>query len=168
MTMSAMDSQAQGETPDIPQPEWTERVCLRTVDAEGGIRDVVIQLGEPCTAVVELLDDQSRTVFGGTDYRDCLTQVRRQLEHEGRLLCCQGARPNVHASGQLFQFSNGLEAYVFPPDIRKQVSEVVDIFAAASPADVVSLADQRTAFMRYWDEVRRSRKSSQTSTTDRV
>ncbi|GAB3965468.1 hypothetical protein [Streptomyces sparsus] len=124
---------------------------LQTVDAGGGMQDVVIQIGSPSAALIELLDDHFRTVIRGTDYLDCLLQVRRQLEREGRLLCCQGARPHVHPSGQLRQFTNGREAYVLPPDAQDAAPATVDIFAPALPGDVASLQDQRMAVLSYWN-----------------
>ncbi|MFF4838385.1 hypothetical protein [Streptomyces sp. NPDC001315] len=124
---------------------------LQTVDADGGIQEVIIQIGKPSTAMVELLDDQFRTAFRGTDYLDCLTQVRKQLEHKGRLLCCQGARPNVHPSGQLRQFTNGRQAYVLPSGTHDEAHTTVDIFAPVLPGNVVSLDDQRISVISYWN-----------------
>lgn len=143
-----MNSRPQGKT---PQPEWAERVCLQTVDADGGTQDVIIQISDPSAALIELLDDHIRTVIKGTDYLDCLIRVRRQLEREGRFLCCQGARPNVHPSGQLRQFTNGRQAYMLPSDAQNEAPATVDIFAPAVPGDVVSLEGQRISVVSYWN-----------------
>ncbi|MDX2678750.1 hypothetical protein [Streptomyces soliscabiei] len=105
-TMAGMNGRSeQGNTDDtsVPRPKWTEEMGLQTVDAAGLVRHVTIYLGDPSTALIALLDTHSRTEFSGTDYLDCLSQARRQRERDGRLLCCQGARPNVHPSGQLRQ-----------------------------------------------------------------
>lgn len=149
-----MNSRSEQDTTDdssVRQPKWTEEISLQTVDAAGLVRNVTIYLGDPSTALIALLDAHSRTEFSGTDYLDCLTQARRQLERHGRLLCCQGARPNVHPSGQLRQFTNGRQAYVRHSEPRSEVSEAVDIFAPASPGDVVNLDDQRAAIMSFWN-----------------
>ncbi|MFG2918933.1 hypothetical protein ACGF0D_39380 [Kitasatospora sp. NPDC048298] len=112
---------------------------------------MTIYVGQPSTALIALLDGESLTQINGTDYLDCLTQARRQLERDGRLLCCQGARPDVHPSGQLRQFTNGRQAYVSFPDARGEAPETVDIFAPAAPEDAVTLDDQRAAIIRAWN-----------------
>lgn len=131
--------------------EWAETVSLQTVGADGGMRDVIVRISTPSACLIELLDDGSRTVIRGADHFDCLAQLRRQLEREGRLLCCQGARPNVHPSGQLRQFTDGRLAYVLPSDAQNEESETVDIFAPALPGEVVSLEDQRISVVSYWN-----------------
>lgn len=118
------------------------------MDADGRVRPVTILIGGDSSATrIALLDAGSLTEFSGTDHLDCLVQVRRQLEREGRLLCCQGARPDVHPSGQLRQFTHGREAYVRPPEGRGEIRETVDVFAPAAPAEVVSLEEQRAAIL---------------------
>lgn len=101
--MVGMNSRSEQDTTDdsdVPQPNWTEEIDLQTADAAGLVRHVTICLSDPFTALIALLDAHSRMEFSGTDYLDCLSQVRQHLERDGRLLCCQGARPNVHPSGQ--------------------------------------------------------------------
>ncbi|MEV0192197.1 hypothetical protein AB0I39_27120 [Kitasatospora purpeofusca] len=152
--MVDMDSrfeQDRSSDSDLPQPQWTEEIGLQTVDPDGRVQPVTIYVGQPSAAVVALLDGGSLTEISGTDYLDCLSQARRQLERDGRLLCCQGARPDVHPSGQLRQFTNGRQAYVRFPDARGEVRATVDILDPASPEDVVSLDDQRAAVIRAWN-----------------
>ncbi|MFJ8473660.1 hypothetical protein [Kitasatospora sp. NPDC094011] len=149
-----MNSRPEQDTTDIsssPQPKWTEEIGLQTIDTAGLVRHVGIYLGDPSTALIALHDAGSRTEFSGADYLDCLTQVRRQLERDGRLLCCQGARPNVHPSGQLRQFTNGRQAYVRPAEPSGEAPETVDIFAPAPPEDIVNLDDQRAAIIGSWN-----------------
>ncbi|MEU3571492.1 hypothetical protein AB0E96_24150 [Kitasatospora sp. NPDC036755] len=143
----------QDSSPDsnVSQPKWTEEVGLQTVDADGLFRSVTVYIGQPSTALLALLDGGSLTEISGSDYLDCLIQARRQLERDGRLLCCRGARPDVHPSGQLRQFTNGRQAYAHFLDARGEAPETVDVFGPASPEDVVSLDDQRTAIIRAWN-----------------
>ncbi|MFF2775617.1 hypothetical protein ACFVU3_11980 [Streptomyces sp. NPDC058052] len=131
--------------------KWTEEVTLRTVDPDGRSRSVTLRLGPASRAIVGLLDDGALTEISGTDYLDCLLQIRRRLERDGRLLCCQGARSGVHPSGQLRQFTHGREAYLDFFDVRGTGPETVDIFAPAPPEDVVTLDAQRAAFLRAWN-----------------
>ncbi|MFB8169596.1 hypothetical protein ACFC60_16785 [Kitasatospora purpeofusca] len=152
--MVDMNSRPKQDTADaksVPRPKWSEEISLQTIDAAGLVRHVSIWLGDPSMALIELLDAGSRTEFSGTDYLDCLAQARRQLERDGRLLCCQGARPNVHPSGQLRQFSNGREAYVHHSEPSSGALGTVDIFAPASPEDVVNLDEQRAAIIGFWN-----------------
>ncbi|MGW3185962.1 hypothetical protein ACWDD9_42495 [Kitasatospora sp. NPDC001119] len=135
----------------VSQPKWAEEVGLQTVDSDGLLRSVTVYIGPPSTALITLLDDGSLTEISGSDYLDCLIQARRQLERDGRLLCCQGARPDVHPSGQLRQFTNGRQAYVHFLDAGGEAPETVDIFDPAPPEDVVSLDDQRAAIIRAWN-----------------
>lgn len=152
--MVGMNSRSEQDTTDdsdVPRPKWTEEIDLQTVDAAGLVRHVTICLSDPSTALIVLLDAHSRIEFSGTDYLDCLSQARQQLERDGRLLCCQGARPNVHPSGQLRQFTNGRQAYVRYSERQSEGSEIVDIFAPAPPEDVVNLDDQRAAIISSWN-----------------
>ncbi|MEU1202691.1 hypothetical protein ABZ446_41650 [Streptomyces sp. NPDC005813] len=149
-----MNSRSEQDTADdnsAPWPKWTEEIPLRTVDAAGIVRHVTMCLSDASTALIALLDANSSVEFSGVDYLDCLTQARRHLEREGRLLCCQGARPNVHPSGQLRQFTNGRHAYDRHSEPGSEGFETVDIFAPASPADVVNLDDQRAAVMSFFN-----------------
>ncbi|MFJ4672783.1 MULTISPECIES: hypothetical protein [Streptomycetaceae] len=149
--MNHLPEQNRTDTSSVPRPMWTEEVGLQTVDAAGLVGHVRIYLAGLSAARIALLDTGSCTEFSGTDYLDCLTQARRQLERDGRLLCCQGARPNVHPSGQLRQFTNGRQAYVRRPGPSSAATETVDIFAPASPEDIVNLDDQRTAVIDSWN-----------------
>ncbi|MGW7445024.1 hypothetical protein [Kitasatospora sp. NPDC054795] len=143
----------EGSTSDssISPAIWIEEVGLRTMDPDGSLRPVVLRVGPSSDARIAVLDDGVLTEISGTDYLDCLAQARRQPERDGRLLCCQGARPDVHPSGQLRQFSNGRQAYVRFPDLQGEPPEIVDIFAPAEPGDVVGLEDQRATAVRAWN-----------------
>jgi hypothetical protein len=152
--MAGMKNRSGHDTSDdssVPQPKWTEEIDLQTIDAAGLVHHVTICLSDPSTALIALIDAHSRTEFSGTDYLDCLSQARRQLELDGRLLCCQGARLNVHPSGQLRQFTNGRQAYVRHWEPWSEGTETVDIFAPAPAGDVATLDDQRAAIVSSWN-----------------
>lgn len=151
--MTGMDSRSEqySDVNGALRQNWTEEIDLQTVDATGHIRHVTVYLADPSDARIALLDGHSRTEFTGTDYLDCLHQARRHLERDGRLLCCQGARSDVHPSGQLRQFTHGRQAYVHWPGPQSKSSEAVDIFAPAPPGDVVNLDDQRAAIISSWN-----------------
>ncbi|MFJ3221232.1 hypothetical protein ACIPLC_35590 [Kitasatospora sp. NPDC086801] len=134
-----------------PQTRWSEEITLQTVEPNGVARQVTVYLGQPSKAVIALLDSDSRTEISGSDYLDCLMQARMLLERQDRRLCCQGARPNVHPSGQLRQFTNGRMAYIRPLDPGSATSQTVDIFAPALPNEVVTLSNQREALMAAWN-----------------
>jgi hypothetical protein len=150
--MTHMDTPTMPESSSEEPPTasaWTELVLLQTVDQAGGMREVSVRIGHPASARILLTDGDSPTDISGPDYRDCLTQARRLLEAEGRLLCCQGARPDANASGMLSQFSNGREAYLLQePKDENGHHRVVDIFAPAPAPAVTTLDDQRRRVLR--------------------
>jgi hypothetical protein len=124
----------------------TEVLALPTVDAQGVLVEVTLRLGDSGSARVELNDQGVVVEVHGDDYLDCLMQIRERLEADGRLLCCQGARADVWPSGMLRQFSDGRQAYVLD---REQPSLMVDVFAPADPAQVVSISRQRDAVYAF-------------------
>ncbi|WP_228000750.1 hypothetical protein [Nocardia australiensis] len=117
---------------------------MTAVDSAGVLWPVVLRLGEPSVARVELV---GHGAFGSVDddYLSCLLAVREYLEGRGQLLCCQGARPDVWPSGMLRQFDNGRRAYVLDHDRRGAELEVVDMFAPAPAEMVVSVLEQGKA-----------------------
>ncbi|WP_225726954.1 MULTISPECIES: hypothetical protein [unclassified Nocardia] len=122
---------------------------MTAVDSAGVLWPVVLRLGEPSVARVELV---GHGVFGSgdDDHLSCLVAVREYLEERGRLLCCQGARPDVWPSGMLRQFENGRRAYVLDRDRRGAELEVVDIFAPAPAEMVVSVLEQGKAVFAFY------------------
>ncbi|RBM08951.1 hypothetical protein [Streptomyces sp. PT12] len=154
------------DAPTEPSPpgedgadEWTEDITLPTVDRDGAAaRDVTIRVGAPALAVILLIDGGTETRIGGNDYLACLTRARDQLELQGRLLCCQGAGPEVQPSGLLRQFSHGREAYVRGSGWPGRPDDVVDIFAPAPEGSVVGLAEQRDTAMAFLTALRDARR----------
>jgi hypothetical protein len=78
----------------------------------------------------------------GPDLFGCLMEVRRHLEADGLLICCQGARRDVHPSGMARQMVSGRMAYRLPLDGQPGSDDLVDIFAPAMCDEVVTVADQ--------------------------
>jgi len=126
----------------------TEVLTLQTVDAKGVLVEVTLRLGDPGSAQLELVDQGAIFEARGDDYLDCLMLTREHLEADERLLCCQGAQPDVWPSGLLRQFSNGRQAYLLDRE-RQGEPVVVDIFAPADPTTVVSIIVQRDAVLAF-------------------
>ncbi|MCT2589102.1 hypothetical protein LHJ74_03980 [Streptomyces sp. N2-109] len=79
------------------------------------------------------------------DLFSCLMDLRRSLESEGLLLCCQGARLDVTSSGMLLQMTDGREAYTFDPSTRTVHEETVYILDPAPLSKVATVSQQRDA-----------------------
>ncbi|MFF8996611.1 hypothetical protein ACF1GW_03195 [Streptomyces achromogenes] len=86
--------------------------------------------------------------FSGSNLFTCLLIARTDLEKEGLLLCCQGARPDVFPSGMQQQMDNGRFATVLSRLAGE--GEAVDIFDAADPSQVTSVEGQRVAVYRFF------------------
>ncbi|MFX4294924.1 hypothetical protein [Streptomyces bohaiensis] len=87
--------------------------------------------------------------FAGSNLFKCLLSARIDLEKEGLLLCCQGARADVFPSGMQQQVDNGRFAAVLSRSAKER--EIVDIFAAAKPSQVTSVEGQRVAVYRFFN-----------------
>src|SRR5207244_9009274 len=86
---------------------------IRVVGASGSrVANVAFgTVADQCHLTVTL--DDGRTVSAdASDYFESLLLVRRELEHDGLLVCCQGARRDVWPSGMARDMGAGLEAYV--------------------------------------------------------
>ena len=81
------------------------------------------------------------------DLFECLSSIRRKLEEIGLLLCCQGARPNVHPSGMSRQMSGGRKAYAWPAGGRATQDDLVDILDHADCQEVSTL-DEQSQFLK--------------------
>jgi hypothetical protein len=81
----------------------SERRELQVVGPGGSqVADVTVTT-EPPWAVRFVLADGSVVEAVGADLFSALETVRRRLEAEGMLVCCQGARPDVFPSGMARQ-----------------------------------------------------------------
>jgi hypothetical protein len=85
------------------------------------------------------------------DLFSALEAVRRQLEAEGLMLCCQGARPDVLPSGMARQMGGGRRAYRLRRDRRPDRTDLVDVFAPANCDDVVTVDEQHAAVQGFYD-----------------
>ncbi|GGX68664.1 hypothetical protein [Streptomyces hiroshimensis] len=89
-------------------------------------------------------------VYSGDNLFACLLALRRDLERDGLLLCCQGARRDVTSSGMQAQMAGGRYVYKFDRASRTVNEETVDILAPAGPEDVVSVEEQRAAIFDFY------------------
>jgi hypothetical protein len=116
-------------------------------------RSEVIRLGidDPAGSSIRLVRaGGEETVHAGVDLFECLQGVRRHLESEGLLVCCQGARPGVFPSGMSRQMSNGRYAYPLRRDPPLTDADLVDIFAPAEISEVGTVDDQRRAVAKFF------------------
>jgi hypothetical protein len=90
-----------------------------------------------------------------SDFFEALRSVRRQLETDGLVVCCQGARRDVWASGMDRDMGAGLKAHVLTIGTGVAREEVVDIFDPAEPTLVGTVAEQDMQFER-WRAARRT------------
>lgn len=74
--------------------------------------------------------------YAGSNLFVCLTKLRKDLDAEGLLRCCQGARADRFV-------------YTFTPGARRVNRETVDIFAPAPAEIVVGPAEQRAAILAF-------------------
>ncbi|NVK78912.1 hypothetical protein [Streptomyces morookaense] len=128
-----------------------EEVHLIAAGHDGRREAVVLEVEDSGTPDVKLVrTDGTTTVHPDVDLFECLKAVRRTLEEEGLLLCCQGARPMVFPSGMGRQMSNGRLAYTLRRDPPLTNADLVDIFASAQFSEVGTVEDQRRAVMRFF------------------
>lgn len=79
----------------------------------------------------------------------CLALLREDLETEGFLLCCQGARLNIFQSGLQIQMSDGLYAYECDAALEGMSQREVYIFDPAPFAEVGTVEEQRQAIYAF-------------------
>jgi hypothetical protein len=105
---------------------------------------------EPPWAVRFVLADGSVVESGGADLFSALETVRRRLEAEGMLVCCQGARPDVFPSGMARQMGGGRRAYRLRRDGPMGFEDLVDVFEPADRDEVVTVDEQCAAVHRFY------------------
>jgi hypothetical protein len=122
-----------------------ESVTLSTLGIAGEQAQVSLEISDNQPVGIKMSDDELGTVeFNGVDLFDCLINVRKLLELNGRLLCCQGASSSVIPSGMTRQMTNGRLAYRLRSDgAALSDDDLVDIFAPAECSEVVDVAEQR-------------------------
>lgn len=87
--------------------------------------------------------DGRQWVSTGADLHESLLALRRRLEADGILLCCNAARRNVHGSGMARSWTGGEAAYLLRRGRRPDVRHLVEVLDPADCADVVTIDEQR-------------------------
>lgn len=130
----------------------TESVTL-TAAGEGGSRAEVVILrfttADPYQ-LTALRKGHPEVTYSGSHLTHCLRKFRKDLEAEGLLLCCQGARVDVTLSGMQAQMEGGRFPYTFDAESGRVNKEVVDIFAPAKLEEVATTAVQRAAILDFY------------------
>lgn len=114
---------------------------LLVVGRDGVICGVLSVSVDPASELALVVGDDTYSSTG-YDLFDALTALRRSLESDGLLLCCAGARGDVHPSGMSRQMSGGRAAYRHVAGRPPGSADLVDIFEAADPAEVTSVDAQ--------------------------
>jgi hypothetical protein len=129
----------------------TERRRLTVRGPHGLIQaDVTAATEPPWSLRIELPGGRTFTAEDKTLFA-ALRALRRQLESEGLLLCCQGCMPNVWPSGMSSQMAGGRHAYRLHPGRRSTPEDLVDILDPADCAEVVTVDEQRASVERLYD-----------------
>jgi hypothetical protein len=97
-----------------------------------------------------ILDDGRAFTAEASDYFDCLVSVRRDLEAEGLVVCCHGARRDVWPSGMARDMGAGLKAYVLTFGRAPGQGDLISIFAPADRAMIGTVAEQERRFEEWW------------------
>jgi hypothetical protein len=120
--------------------------------SNGELRDFEIEVSnvEPWTLRFRKLDDNERLIQA-TDLFIALQEMRAELEEEGCLLLCAGARPDVAPSGMSRSMGGGRKAYFLKMGSPVYKRELVDIFSPAAP-DTVGTVQQQRKFFQAWLE----------------
>ncbi|UVS82397.1 hypothetical protein Actkin_06166 [Actinokineospora sp. UTMC 2448] len=105
-------------------------------------------LAEPDIRIRASVDGREAVDYRAGNWFTCLRKLRAALEADGYLLCCQGARPDVHPSAEQLQADLGRTAYRLVPGEPR--TDVVDVFASAEPAEVGTVEDQRRTVFAYY------------------
>ena len=129
-----------------------ELVMLSTLGSAGDRAQVSLEIFDNQPVGIKMSDDELGTIeFNGVDLFDCLIDVRKLLESNGRLLCCQGASSCVTPSGMTRQMTNGRLAYRLRNDgAALSDDDLVDIFAPAECSEVVDVAEQRRSVITFY------------------
>lgn len=95
------------------------------------------------SVTVEVLVEDGRSFRAdGPDLWNAFLALRKNLESEGIMLCCNGARPDVWPSGMAGQMGDGRSAYKARPGKRPSRDDLVDILAPTPCSEVVTVEEQ--------------------------
>jgi hypothetical protein len=79
----------------------------------------------------------------------CLIELRKQVEPDGVLLCCNGARRDAGVSGMLAEMGEGRRVYLLDGVGLTERPPMVETLAPAPSDDVVSV-DEQLAWLEDW------------------
>ncbi|GAB3831471.1 hypothetical protein GCM10027610_021650 [Dactylosporangium cerinum] len=90
--------------------------------------------------------DGRQWAAGGDDLHESLLSLRRRLEADGILLCCNAARRNAHGTGMSRSMSGGEATYLLRRGRRMRIRDIVHVLDPADCADVVTIDEQQAWF----------------------
>jgi hypothetical protein len=96
------------------------------------------------------LDSRRWTAAGSTVFHAQMV-LRGQVEPEGILLCCNGARENVYPSRLALSMADGEVAYQLRWGRRPSTRHLVEVLGLADCADVVTIQEQK-AWFEWWSD----------------
>lgn len=131
------------------------RVAVQIADPSG-TRTATIEYGpkrDLCSLKLTLDDGRAFTAES-SDYFECLILVRRDLEAEGIVVCCHGARRDVWPSGMTRDMGAGLKAYVLRLGRAPDRGDLISIFEPADRALIGTVAEQQGHFREWWESRR--------------
>jgi len=128
---------------------WEEVTVTAVCDGKPVISRVRFAVGDVCLVEVRVGDDIY--VRGeGPDLFEALVSARRDLEAQGVLVACNGARRDVFPSAMLRQATAGRRAYVLTVPRNVTRPPTVDIFAPAPDASALATVEEQRAWFDMW------------------
>ncbi|MFI9561588.1 hypothetical protein [Nonomuraea endophytica] len=126
-----------------------EEVALQLV-REGMVEQVRISFTIKGDSSVSLTRANGSTISAASvDLFDCLAIIRQDLESDGWLLLCNGARRDVYPSPMQRQMARGRYAYLHMQPRTSNSPPHVDIFEPADLACVGTVAEQKETIRRW-------------------
>ncbi|WP_437395118.1 hypothetical protein [Flagellimonas lutimaris] len=89
-----------------------------------------------------------QVIVSGIDLLDCYRKLQIHLEEKGCLICLNGSRKDVQASGFLRDSSNGISTYQLTYDFDAE-KPVLNIFDICEPHGIGTIKEQKD-FMKKW------------------
>jgi hypothetical protein len=133
----------------------SERRQVRVVGPGRGSQVAEVTVAtEPPWALRLVLADGSVAEVVAADLFEALEKVRLQLEADGLMVCCQGARADVFPSGMARQMGGGRRAYRLRRDRPVGPADLVDVLDPAQPGEVVTVAEQYAAVRSFYERGR--------------
>jgi hypothetical protein len=95
------------------------------------------------------MPDRPEVTAVGDDMFSTLQELRRELERDGVLIRCAGARRDVWASGMQRNMGDGRKAYILSLPRTASRPPSVGVFEPIAAAQAATVAEQE-AFFRQW------------------